>query len=123
MALNLSDLIVALNDNTNAVAARLDKLTADLAAAGSAPTTEQLAALQAISDHLKALGSDPNLPVPAPPPAAVTDLTGSSSPAAGTPDPAPTTPPAADTTSTPAAQGTTSTDPVPADGSSSTPST
>jgi len=64
----LSDLITALNDNTNLVAAKLDKLAAELAAAGTAPTPEQLAQLQGISDHLKALGSDPANPVPAPAP-------------------------------------------------------
>lgn len=118
MALNLSDLIVALNDNTNAVSARLDHLVAELAAAGTAPTTAQLDALQAISDHLKTLGADPALPVPAPPPAAVVDLTGSSS------TPAPASTPPADASSTPAAQGSTSTDATPpasTDGSASTP--
>lgn len=64
----LEDLITSLNDNTNAVATHLDKLTAELAAAGQAPTAGQLATLQAISDHLKALGSDPANPVPATPP-------------------------------------------------------
>ena len=65
----LDDLISSLNDNTNAVAARLDKLGTELAAAGQAPTEAQLGELQAISDHLKALGADPANPVPAPAPA------------------------------------------------------
>lgn len=75
MALNLSQLIVDLNDNTNAVAARLDKLAADLAAAqGGAVTDAQLEELQAIAGHLKAMGTDPNNPIPSPPPV-VTDAT------------------------------------------------
>jgi hypothetical protein len=64
----LDDLITALNDNTNAVGTRLDKLTAEIAAAGAAPTPAQLAELQAVADHLKALGADPANPVPAAPP-------------------------------------------------------
>lgn len=67
MALDLNQVISDLNTNTNAVSARLDKLIADLAAAGQAPTAEQLASLQAISDHLKAMGQDPAAPIPAPP--------------------------------------------------------
>jgi hypothetical protein len=119
MGLNLSQLIVDINDNTNAVAARLDKLAADIAAAkGGAVTDVQLAELQTISDHLKALGSDPNNPVPSPPPVAT-------APTASTP-PADSTP-AADTSSTPVATtGGTSdpaTPPAPADASSSTPTT
>lgn len=71
MANKLDDVITALNDNTNAVSARLDKLLAELAASGDAPTPEQIASLQAISDHLKALGADPSNPVPTPPVASV----------------------------------------------------
>jgi hypothetical protein len=67
----LEDLVTALDAETNAVAARLDKLQADLAAAlaaGQAPKPETLAALQAVSDRLKSLGQDPANPVPAPTP-------------------------------------------------------
>jgi hypothetical protein len=77
----LDDVIASLNDNTNAVSTRMDKLVAEIAATGQAPTKEQLASLQAISDHLKALGADPSNPVPAAPPEATT------SPAPATPPP------------------------------------
>lgn len=66
MATQLDTLIQALNDNTNAVAARLDKLIAEV---GDTVTPAQLTELQAVSDHLKALGQDPQNPVPTPPPA------------------------------------------------------
>lgn len=65
----LEDLVLALDAETTAVAVRLDKLSADLAAAladGTAPKPETLAALTAISDRLKSLGADPAAPIPAP---------------------------------------------------------
>lgn len=61
MATQLDALISALNDNTNAVAARIDKLISEL---GDVVTPTQLAELQTVSDHLKALGQDPGNPVP-----------------------------------------------------------
>lgn len=64
MASQLDTLIQSLNDNTNAVSARSDKLISEL---GDAATPEQIAELQAVSDHLKALGQDPENPVPAAP--------------------------------------------------------
>lgn len=65
----LEDLVAALDAETNAVAARIDHLSAELSAAiaaGQAPKPETLAALQAVSDRLKVLGSDPAAPIPAP---------------------------------------------------------
>lgn len=82
---DLASIIADLNTNTNAVAARVDQLGTELAAAqvaGTAPTSDQLASLQAISDHLKALGADPAAPIPAPPPAAVVTPDPSSTPTA-----------------------------------------
>lgn len=68
----IDDVITALNTNTNAVAARLDQMIAEIAAdKASTVSAAQLASLTAISDHLKTLGSDPAAPVPTPPPAAV----------------------------------------------------
>ena len=61
MASQLDTLIQALNDNTNAVSARIDKLISEL---GDVVTPAQLAELQAVSDHLKTLGQDPQNPVP-----------------------------------------------------------
>lgn len=58
----LADVITALNDNTNAVAARMDALLAQIA--GGTIKPEDLATLQAISDHLKQLGANPSNPVP-----------------------------------------------------------
>ena len=52
----LDDIIASLNANTNLVAARLDAVIAQIT---NATTSTQLAELQAISDHLKALGTDP----------------------------------------------------------------
>ena len=60
----LDDIISALNDNTNTVAARLDKLVQELAQNSQAPSAGQLASLQSIADHLKALGADPTNPIP-----------------------------------------------------------
>lgn len=66
---NTLDAVIAdLNANTNAVSARLDKLIAEI---GDSVTPDQTAALQAVSDHLKALGQDPAVPVPAAPAALV----------------------------------------------------
>lgn len=65
----LEDLTAAIDAETNAVAAKLDHLSAELAAAvaaGQAPKPETLAALSAISDRLKSLGSNPAAPIPAP---------------------------------------------------------
>lgn len=60
----LVDIIASLNNNTNAVAVRMDALLSQLSLSGKAPTQEQLDSLQAISDHLKQLGADPANPVP-----------------------------------------------------------
>lgn len=69
ITMDLSQVISDLDSNTNLVAAKLDKLIADLQAAqGQAPTQAQLDQLAAISSHLKALGSDPAAPVPSVPP-------------------------------------------------------
>ena len=73
----LEDLTTQLNDETNAVAARIDTLTASLNTAianGQAPSAADIAALQAVSDRLKTLGQDPAAPIPPPvaPPAAPT---------------------------------------------------
>ena len=72
--MTLEELVTAMDAETNAVAAKMDKLSADLAAAhaaGQAPKPETIAALSAISDRLKALGADPATPIPpAPEPAA-----------------------------------------------------
>ena len=68
------DLITAINANTNLVAARMDVLLADVAARaknGDPMTDAQFAALETLRDHLKALGSDVQLPVPAVPDAPV----------------------------------------------------
>jgi uncharacterized coiled-coil protein SlyX len=69
--MDLNSIIADLNANTNTVAAKQDKLIAEIAAltaAGQPATPEQIAQLQAISDHLKALGADPAAPVPPVPP-------------------------------------------------------
>ena len=63
----LEDLVSALDTETNAIAAKLDKLQSELSAAianGQAPKPETLAALSAISDRLKSLGADPAQPIP-----------------------------------------------------------
>lgn len=65
MSDSIALLISAFNDGTNAVAARIDRLIAGQANTAS---PEQLTEMQAISDHLKALGQDPSNPVPAPAP-------------------------------------------------------
>ena len=65
MANAIDTLRDALRDNTNAVSARIDALIAEIkTSADNTATPEALADLQAISDHLKALGTDPNNPVP-----------------------------------------------------------
>lgn len=68
MANTLDSVISDLNTNTNTVAARIDALIAQI---GDNVTPAQTATLQAISDHLKALGANPTTPVP-PVPSAVT---------------------------------------------------
>lgn len=70
----LDEIISALNDNTNAVAARLDHLIAQLQSASQAPTPGQLAELQSISDHLKAMGQDPAAPLPTSTPTAAVQV-------------------------------------------------
>lgn len=64
VANTLDSVIADLNTNTNAVSARLDHLIAQI---GDSVTADQAAALQSISDHLKALGQDPANPVPTAP--------------------------------------------------------
>lgn len=68
----LEDLTTAIDAETNAISARVDKLTADLQAAlanGQPPNPATLAQLAAISGRLKVLGADPANPVPPPAPA------------------------------------------------------
>lgn len=67
MAQDLQTLLDAINTVTNNVADRVTSLQAQLADAlsrGAPPTQAQLAELQAISDHLTALASQPSNPVP-----------------------------------------------------------
>lgn len=53
-------------DNTNLVAERIDRLIAQIqTSADNTASPETLADLQAIGDHLRALGTDPANPVPA----------------------------------------------------------
>jgi ABC-type transporter Mla subunit MlaD len=76
---SVKQLVSDLNDETNAVAAKVDAQTAAIAdlkakiAAGSPATQEDLDAIAAglvpISERLKALGADPTEPIP-PAPAA-----------------------------------------------------
>lgn len=63
-------LISALNDATNDVAAKLEALRAQLATAGLDATAEAaiFATLDAQVTKLKALGADPEVPVPVDPP-------------------------------------------------------
>lgn len=61
VATQLDQIIADLNTNTNAVSARLDRIIAQL---GNTVSPDQIAQLQAVSDHLKALGQDPANPVP-----------------------------------------------------------
>jgi hypothetical protein len=74
--MTLEDLVKDFDAETNAIAAKMDKLQGDLAAAhaaGEAPKPETIAALEAISARLKGLAADPAAPIPAapePPPAA-----------------------------------------------------
>ena len=73
---SIKKLVSDLNDETNAVAAKLDAETAeikrlsDIIAAGGTVTAEDLQAiqdgLQPISDRLKSLGADPAQPIPPP---------------------------------------------------------
>ena len=65
------DLLAQLNAGTNAVAARLDALTAQVAAdaaKGNPPSADQLKQFADIATHLAAMGTDPANPVPAPAP-------------------------------------------------------
>lgn len=61
----LENLITQINDATNAIAARIDRLTNDLQ---NVATPEQLTELTALRDQLVALGQDPANPVPTPAP-------------------------------------------------------
>lgn len=71
---DVQQLVTDLKTNTDAVAAKVDAQTQAIAdlkaqiAAGSPVTQEQLdaiaAGLQPISDHLKAMGTDPTNPLP-----------------------------------------------------------
>lgn len=66
-AQQLTAIIAALNDNTNAVATRMEKLIEELqlAAVAEKPiSADQFHTLQSIADHLKQLGADPANPVP-----------------------------------------------------------
>lgn len=63
-------LLAAINDGTNAVAQRVLALQASLA---NVATSDQLAEMQSIADHLNAIGTNPANPVPTPAPAAPTD--------------------------------------------------
>lgn len=83
----LEDLTSAIDAETNVVAAKIDKLTAELTearATGAPPKPETLAALSAISDRLKAIGADPFAPIPAAA-LAVTPAPAPADPAAPTP--------------------------------------
>ncbi len=65
--MTLEELASALDAETTAVAAKIDQLRADLAAAvaaGQAPKPETIAALEAVSERLKGLAVDPQNPVP-----------------------------------------------------------
>lgn len=65
MANAIDTLRDALRDNTDAVSVRIDALIAEIQqSADNTASPATLADLQAISDHLKALGTDPNNPVP-----------------------------------------------------------
>jgi ABC-type transporter Mla subunit MlaD len=59
-----------LRTNTDAVAARLDRALQQITTTGdNTASPETLADLQVISDHLKAMGTDPNNTLPELPPA------------------------------------------------------
>jgi len=65
MANQIDALRDALRDNTDAVSARIDALIAEIQATGdNTASASTLADLQAISDHLKQLGTNPQNPVP-----------------------------------------------------------
>jgi septal ring factor EnvC (AmiA/AmiB activator) len=65
MANQIDTLRDALRDNTDAVSARIDALIAEIQATGdNTASAATLADLQAISDHLKQLGTNPANPVP-----------------------------------------------------------
>lgn len=70
MANQIDQLRDDLRTNTDAVAARLDTLIAQITAdADNTASPATLADLKVISDHLKAMGTNPSNPVPALPPA------------------------------------------------------
>ena len=70
VANNIDSLRDDFRTNTDAVSVRIDKLIAQIVASGdNTASAETLADLQTISAHLKALGTDPNNPVPTLPPA------------------------------------------------------
>ncbi len=62
----LENLITQINDATNTIATRIDRLTTDLQ---NVATPEQIAELTALRDQLVVLGQDPANPVPQPTPA------------------------------------------------------
>lgn len=61
----LENLITQIDGATNAIAARIDRLTTDLQ---NVATPEQIAELTTLRDQLVALGQDPANPVPTPEP-------------------------------------------------------
>jgi ABC-type transporter Mla subunit MlaD len=64
----LDDVITAINDATNSLAARVATIQGELTAAleaGTAPTQAQLDELGAIATHLNGIAADPTNPVPA----------------------------------------------------------
>jgi hypothetical protein len=75
----LATFVAAFNDETNALAARLDDLMAQVANAGPAGvSSDQLnSALQPLSDRLKGLGSDGTTNLPTDDPTTTTDPTNS----------------------------------------------
>lgn len=110
----LADIITALNDNTNAVATRIDALVAAVQATklpdGSMViTADQVASISAVSDHLKQLGANPTNPIPPAFPAGSPDAAAAPAAAAQGPHVAPTSLPndAGSVSPTPAATGTT----------------
>lgn len=63
---SFDDLRTAMDDETNALAAKIDALTAKIAAGGMSAEEEAavLADFTAISERLKTLGADPAEPIP-----------------------------------------------------------
>jgi hypothetical protein len=60
MDARITKVVAEMNEETNAISARIDKLIAS----GSLSDAD-LAELQAVSDRLKTLGADPADPIPA----------------------------------------------------------